>query len=194
MEMGEAATGRLSNVHRDIDRILIDRQQIARRIRELGIEIRRDLEGLDDDVEVVLIPILTGSIIFVADLIRELPQKIRISVVTSSSYVGKATKSSGDPQVSVPSDPVEGKHVLIIDDILDSGTTIRRVRSEIQRRSPRSVRCCVLLRKSILSALETPCEYIGFDTPDEFLVGYGLDYDGYYRNLPDIGVLKKEAL
>jgi hypoxanthine phosphoribosyltransferase len=86
------------------------------------------------------------------------------------------------------------KHVLIVDDILDSGSTIRLVRQEIERRQPLSVRACVLLRKTIPSALATPCEYVGFDIPDEFVVGYGLDYDHYYRNLPDIGTLKKEAM
>jgi hypoxanthine phosphoribosyltransferase len=84
--------------------------------------------------------------------------------------------------------------VLILDDILDSGRTLRLVREEISRRGPRSVRTCVLLRKQIRSALETPCEYVGFDIPDEFVVGYGLDYDNYYRNLPEVGTLKKEAM
>ncbi len=184
----------LRGVQQDIDRILIDRNRIAERIEDLAAEIRGDLDLLAEDVEVVLVPILTGSIIFLADLIRHLPQKIRIEVTTSSSYVGKATKSSGDPILGGLPDDLAGKHVLIVDDILDSGTTIRRVRREIERRRPRSVHACVLVRKMIASAIETPCEYIGFDIPDEFVVGYGLDYDGYYRNLPDIGVPKKEAL
>jgi len=85
-------------------------------------------------------------------------------------------------------------HVLIVDDILDSGRTITRIRSEIEARRPKSVRACVLLRKTIPSAMNTPCEYVGFDIPDAFVVGYGLDYDNYYRNLPDIGTLKQEVL
>jgi hypoxanthine phosphoribosyltransferase len=180
-------------VERDIEKILVGREQIARRVRELGDEISRDLEGLDDG-EVVLVPILIGSIIFVADLMRRLPQKIRISVITASSYPGKATTSQGvQIATSVPLD-LKGKHVLIVDDILDSGSTIRYIRDEMERRNPLSVRACVMLRKGIPSAMDTPCEYVGFDIADEFVVGYGLDYDNYYRNLPDIGTLKKEAL
>jgi len=194
LELTDAAAGTLPHVEHDIDRILIDRQRIARRVGEMAAEIRRDLEGLRGDVEIILVPILTGSIIFLADLIRHLPEKIRINVVTASSYAGKRTRTTGEPIVGGLPDDLENKHVLIVDDILDSGTTIRRIRSEIERFRPRTLRACVLLRKEIPSALETPCEYIGFEIPDEFVVGYGLDYDGYYRNLPDIGVLKKEAL
>ena len=94
----------------------------------------------------------------------------------------------------VKPETLAGKHVLIVDDILDSGTTIRRIRGEIEQCAPKEVKACVLLRKTIPSALQTPCEFVGFDIPDVFVVGYGLDYDDYYRNLPDIGVLKPEAL
>lgn len=149
---------------------------------------------LNDDGEIVLVPILTGSIIFVADLMRCLPNKIRIGVVTATSYPGKSTTSQGAALASELPDDLEGKHVLVVDDILDSGNTIRLVREEIARRNPLSVRVCVLLRKQRPVAMDTPCEYVGFDIPDEFVVGYGLDYDDYYRNLPDIGTLKREAM
>lgn len=192
--MPGALVGYTGCVRSDIDRILISSEQIAARIRELGEAICRDLDGLDDDAEIVLVPILTGSIIFVADLMRCLPHKIRIGVITASSYPGKSTTSKGAQITgSLPMD-LEGKHVLIVDDILDSGHTIRSVREEIMKRGPHSVRTCVLLRKQLPSAMETPCEYVGFDIPDAFVVGYGLDYDDYYRNLPDIGTLKKEAM
>lgn len=183
-------------MHADIERILISRERIASRIKEMGAAIRRDLDDLSRDGEIVLVPILTGSIIFVADLMRELPQKIRISVIAASSYPGKSTASKGAQIAgSLPETAdILGKHVLIVDDILDSGSTIRLVRRELERGQPRSVRACVLLRKTIDSALQTPCEYVGFDIPDEFVVGYGLDYDNYYRNLPDIGTLKQEAM
>jgi len=183
-------------VQGDIERVLIDRQRIAARIKELAAEIRRDLDDLSRDGEIVLVPILTGSIIFIADLMRELPQKVRISVVAVSSYPGKTTATKGAAIAgALPgANDLEGKHVLIIDDILDSGSTIRLVRQEIATRKPKSVRCCVLLRKKIPSALATPCEYVGFDIPDEFVVGYGLDYDNFYRNLPEIGTLKREAM
>lgn len=181
-------------MERDIDRILIDRNAIAGRIAELAQEIRRDLDGLEGDGEIVIVPILTGSIIFVADLMRCLPHKIRIGVVTATSYPGTATISQGATLAGELPDNLEGKHVLVVDDILDSGNTIRMVREQITRRNPRSVRVCVLLRKEREAAMNTPCEYVGFDIPDEFVVGYGLDYDDYYRNLPDIGTLKEEAM
>ncbi len=179
----------------DIERVLIDRHRIDQRIAELGQEIKRDLdEQLVDTTEIVLVPILTGSIIFLADLIRHLPQKIRISVVTATSYPGATTQSKGTQIAGALPDDLEGKHVLIVDDILDSGGTIRLIREEVSKRQPKSLRCCVLLRKMIPQALETPCEYIGFDIPNEFVVGVGLDYNNYYRNLPDICVLKKDVL
>lgn len=179
----------------DIERILIDRQRIAQRIREMGAMIRRDYQNVTDEAEIVLVPVLTGSIIFVADLMRELPNKVRINVIGASSYPGKATVSTGEVSLTgdLPDD-LAGKHVLIVDDILDSGRTMRTMREEIARKHPLSIRACVLLRKTVDSALATPCEYVGFDIPDEFVVGYGLDYDNYYRNLPDIGTLKKEAM
>jgi hypoxanthine phosphoribosyltransferase len=125
---------------------------------------------------------------------RCLPQKIRIGVIAASSYPGKSTSSKGVAIAGeLPAD-LEGKHVLVVDDVLDSGNTIRMVREEIASRRPRSLRTCVLLRKQTAAATATPCEYVGFDIPDEFVVGYGLDYDDYYRNLPDIGTLKKEAM
>lgn len=181
-------------VRSDIDMILISRDRIADRIIELGQEIGRDLDDLGEDNEIMLVPILTGSIIFVADLMRCLPQKMRIGVITATSYPGKSRVSKG-VQIAgaLPSD-LEGKHVLIVDDILDSGNTIRTVRAEIEKRHPASVRACVLLRKTIDSAMSTPCEYVGFDIPNAFVVGYGLDYDDYYRNLPDIGTLKEAAM
>ena len=180
-------------VQADIERILIDRERIRERVHELGEEISRDLDTLGDG-EIVLVPILTGSIIFVADLMRQLKQKVRIGVVTVSSYPGKSMESKGAALAGALPEEIEGKHLLIVDDILDSGKTIRLIRDVVQDRNPASVRTCVLLRKEIPAALATPCEYVGFDIPDEFVVGYGLDYDNYYRNLPDIGVLKQDAL
>jgi hypoxanthine phosphoribosyltransferase len=183
----------MRTVHADIARIIISREQIAQRIKELGAQLRTDLSRDAAAGEIVIVPILTGAIIFVADLMRELPLKMRTSVVTVSSYPGATTRTKG-AQIAgaIPTD-LAGKHVIIVDDILDSGGTIRLIREEVSKRSPASMRCCVLLRKKIPSAMQTPCEYVGFDIPDEFVVGYGLDYDNLYRNLPEIGVLKEEA-
>lgn len=184
----------LTSVRTDIDQVLISREEIHRRIRELGEEIARDLESLGPDAEIVLVPILTGSLIFIADLMRELPLKLQLSVVTVSSYPGKSTSAKKAAIIGALPDDLAGKDVVIVDDILDSGQTISLIRTELAQRGPRSLRSCVLLRKTIPSALKTPCEYIGFDIPDEFVVGYGLDYDHFYRNLPDVCTLKREVL
>ncbi len=178
----------------DLEKVLIDRERIAARIAELASQISRDLDDLPADGEIVLVSILTGSIIFVADLIRQLPQKLRIELVTVNSYPDKSTHTQGASLIGSPAIDVAGKHVLIVDDILDSGGTLQLIRKELQERNARSVRACVLLRKQRPSAMETPCEYVGFDIPDVFVVGYGLDYNNYYRNLPDIGTLRQEAM
>jgi hypoxanthine phosphoribosyltransferase len=189
------------DIERDIERVLIDRNVIAERVAELGRQIAADIceatrACADDDHtgEIVLVPILTGSIIFVADLIRSMPLKMRIRVVSVSSYPGSATTSQGAELASSLPDDLRGSHVLIVDDILDSGKTIRLVRSLIEQQQPASLRSCVLLRKTIPEAMATPCDYIGFDIPNEFVVGAGLDYNDYYRNWPDIVTLRPEAL
>jgi hypoxanthine phosphoribosyltransferase len=181
-------------VESDLEKVLIPRERIARRVAEMGRQIAADLARLSGDGEVVLVPIMTGSIIFVADLMRQLPHKLRIHVATITSYPGRATASQGAHLVGELPQDLGGRHVLIVDDILDSGRTIRLIRDEITRRRPSSIRACVLLRKTIPTAMGTPCEYVGFDIPDEFVVGYGLDYNNFYRNLPDVATLKKEAM
>jgi hypoxanthine phosphoribosyltransferase len=182
------------HVHADLDQILIDRERIAQRVSELADEISHDLRDLSDLDELVLVSVLTGSIIFLADLIRQLPQKLRIEVIAVESYPGRTTTSQGAKITGGLAGTIGGRHVLIVDDILDSGGTIRLIREELAQRGPKSVRSCVLLRKQRPSAMATPCDYIGFDIPDVFVVGYGLDYNNYYRNLPDIGTLKEAAL
>jgi len=172
----------------DIESVLISRDAIIKRVQELGKAITNDLGPTNGEREIVLVAVMTGSIIFVADLMRCLPMKIRIQLMTASSYIGKSTNSSGDPVLGKLPE-VEGKHVLLVDDILDSGKTLTRIRSKLELLKPMSIDTCVLLRKKIPSAMHVPCEYVGFDIEDEFVVGYGLDYDDYYRNLPDIGVI-----
>ena len=174
--------------------VLIDRDRIAARVEELAAQISRDLADVRVEGEIVLVPILTGSIIFVADLIRHLPHKIRIEVATVQSYYGEKKKVKQAKIIGALPTNVDGKHVLIVDDILDSGETIQLIRDELQRRNPKSIRACVLLRKQRPAAMQTPCEYVGFDIPDEFVVGYGLDYQSYYRNLPDVCTFKGDAL
>lgn len=174
-----------------VERVLIDRDRIAARVRELGASIAADLaRDATPGERVVLVPILTGSIVFVADLIRHMPLELSLGVVAVSSYAG-ATSTPGPAGIrgDVPTDLV-GRHVLIVDDILDSGRTLGLVRRLVEAQRPRSVRVCVLLAKPD-SARKEPVkvEYVGFEIPDVFVVGYGLDYDGFFRNRPEIGVL-----
>ncbi|MHB1157298.1 MAG: hypoxanthine phosphoribosyltransferase [Phycisphaerales bacterium] len=186
-----------------IDRVLLDRKTISHRVEELADEIARDFAPAPGNAnpadrsaqaELVLVPLLTGSIIFLADLVRQMPLMMRLRMLSISSYPGKATASQGVTiHPPLPTD-MTGKHVLIVDDILDSGRSITAVRQLIAQQNPASIKVCVLLRKQIPSALAVPADYIGFDIPDEFVVGYGLDYDGYYRNLPEVCTLKAEAI
>jgi len=187
-------------MHGDIERILIDRERIAARVHELGEQIARDLvaelgrEGSSPEASqrIVLVPVMVGSIIFLADLMRELPMKLSLGLVAVSSYPGQCLKSKGATiRGELPSD-LAGKHVLIIDDILDSGRTLGLVRSLIMEQKPASCRICVLLDKQTERAVNVRADYVGFTIPDAFVVGYGLDYAGHYRNLADIGVLRVE--
>jgi hypoxanthine phosphoribosyltransferase len=180
-------------VRNDIGKVLLTADQIARRVGELGRAISADFDAAGADEEIVILPVLTGSIVFVADLIRQIPRRVRISAVTVSSYPRTAQASRGATIVGALPDDLAGKHVLVVDDILDSGGTIRLIRDELRRRSAATVKVCVLLRKSTPAALAAACDYVGFDIPDEFVVGYGLDYDNYYRNLPDVAVLGKDG-
>jgi hypoxanthine phosphoribosyltransferase len=182
----------------DIERVMIDRDAIGRRLDELAAQIAADLDDVaaSDPCEITLVPILTGSIIFVSDLIRRLPLKMQIHLISVSSYPGTATTSQGarvEQALTRLPDSLAGRNVLLIDDILDSGHTLRLVTQELRQRGPASLHTCVLLRKGREAAMNTPVDYVAFDIPDEFIVGYGLDYDGYYRNLPDIVSLKRQV-
>jgi hypoxanthine phosphoribosyltransferase len=180
----------------EAERVLIDHARIAERVREMGAAIAADLQADCDRTgatHIVLIPILTGSIVFVADLIRRMPLRLSLGVVAVSSYPGRTVQSKGAAiRGELPPD-LGGKHVLIIDDVLDSGQTLGLVRRLVAEQRPASLRVCVLLRKQRARADDVPVEYVGFDIPDTFVVGYGLDYGGYYRNLPDIAVLRGPA-
>ena len=138
---------------------------------------------------------LTGALVLTADLIREMPMRLSLRVVAVSSYPGTSITSKGAKiEGELPKD-LSGKHVLIIDDILDSGQTIGLVKELIERQKPASLRTCVLLRKpESVRARHVDVEYVGFDIPNEFVVGYGLDFGGYYRNYPQIATLRPEAI
>lgn len=176
--------------HEDIP-VLIGAGKIAARVSELAEELERNLAELEG--EVTLVPVMTGSMLFVSDLIRELKIPMRIEPVTVQSYPGTATRSRGARlQTPIP-EVLRNTHVVIVDDILDSGGTLSVLRKLLGAVEPRSVRACVLLKKSVTRSHDVECEHFGFEIPDEFVVGYGLDYDGFHRNLPYIGSLKDLA-
>ncbi|MBL8990926.1 MAG: hypoxanthine phosphoribosyltransferase [Phycisphaerae bacterium] len=182
-----------------IQRVLIRREQIAQRVADLGREITAALEHERLDLEragqtpgpLVLVPVLTGALVFVADLIRHMPVSMSIRPVTLSSYPGKATSSQGvTVQSGLPTD-LKGARVLVVDDILDSGRTLGLLRRVIAAQHPQSLRLAVLLNKTKAGGRdeEVAVEHFGFRIDDEFVVGYGLDFDGLYRNTPDIVTL-----
>ncbi|MCH2160448.1 MAG: hypoxanthine phosphoribosyltransferase [Phycisphaerales bacterium] len=179
----------------DVEEILIETETIAKRVEALAAEIGHDLARLQDkDESLVIVPILTGSLVFVADLVRCMPQKMRIGVTSVTSYPGKSTESIGASLVGDLPEDLEGRHVLIVDDIFDTGRTVSLLRDLIKARNPASIRVCVLLRKLDRVEVEVQPDYVGFDIPDHFVVGYGLDFDGHYRNLPYIGTLAPHAI
>ncbi len=173
----------------DIKDILIDRYTIEARVYKIAQQIAADFA----DREFILMPLLTGSIIFVADLVRHLPVRMRIDVMAVSSYPGRATTNQGTRVLYPNTFNVKGKSVLVIDDILDSGRTLRSVHELLKEQGAADVKTCALLQKKLAKPPVVQADYVGFEIPDEFVVGYGLDYDGYYRNLPDIGVLHKRV-
>jgi hypoxanthine phosphoribosyltransferase len=181
-------------MHRDIERILISRQRIAERVRELARAIIVDHEALGVGAEITIVPILTGAMIFCGDLIREMPIAMKIGLMTVSSYPGRSVSTQGAQVIQRQIGNVKDRHVLVLDDILDSGSTMRLVVPTLRELGASSVRSCVLLRKDRPAAREVSVDYVGFEIPDEFVVGYGLDYDDYYRNVPDIVTLKRSLL
>jgi len=174
----------------DIDRVLYHESTILRRLDELAARITADYR----DRELTVVAILNGSFIFMADLLRRVPLPLQLDSWSVSSYDG--TKTSGTIQFrQTQIADVRGRHVLLLDDILDSGLTLHAIRDRMERESgAASVRSCVLLRKMVPRTCPVEADYVGFDIPDEFVVGYGLDYNERYRNLPFIGILTGEAI
>jgi hypoxanthine phosphoribosyltransferase len=174
----------------DVERILFHEQTILSRLDEMARAITENYAGQ----ELTVVAVLNGSLIFAADLLRRIPLPLKLECLSVSSYHG-GTESSGTvtfDQVGMPD--VKDRHVLVIDDILDSGRTLhaicQRIRSELQ---PKSVRVCVLLSKRCVRAEKLEADFVGFHIDDEFVIGYGLDFAEHYRNLPFVGVLKREV-
>jgi hypoxanthine phosphoribosyltransferase len=179
----------LRNLRADIDSVLIDEATLQARIQEIADHIDSDYNDIED---FLLICVLKGGYMFLADLSRALKRPHEIDFMGISSY-GSGTKSSGAVQIIMDlKQPIAGRHVLIVEDIIDSGRTLDYMRRNLLARSPASLRICSLLNKPSRRELDVHVEYIGFDIPDEFVVGYGLDFGELYRNLPFIAVLKPE--
>jgi hypoxanthine phosphoribosyltransferase len=176
----------LHPAHADLDSILVTEESIKRRIRKLGT----DVAAAYGDEEITVVSIINGAILFTADLVRAIANPIRLDCIRISSYRNE-TKSLGKPQLfhSLTLD-VANRHVLLIDDILDTGKTLSMVVGLIQKQSPASVKTCVLLDKKGRREVAFEADFVGFQIPDKFVVGYGLDFAERYRNLPCIGVLK----
>ena len=171
-----------------IDKILISEEQIKRRTKELAEQISRDYE----DKDLVLICVLKGGVVFLVDLMRQLTIPHAIDFMATSSY-GASTQSSGVVRILKDLDnPIHGRDVLIVDDIIDSGRTVDYLVRILNERGPASLRLCTLLNKPDRREVEVHLDYIGFDIPNEFVIGYGMDFAENYRNLPFIGVLKPE--
>ena len=163
--------------------VLISSKQIETRIKELGIQIANDYAGK----ELTVIGVLNGCFVFFADLTRQINLPIICDFLGLSSY-GSATKSSGVVAITKDlSNPVEDRHILIVEDIIDTGLTMAYLLENLQTRKPASIKICSLLSKPSRRKIPTDIDYLGFTIEDKFVVGYGLDYDGVYRNLPYIG-------
>jgi hypoxanthine phosphoribosyltransferase len=173
----------------DIDKILITSEQIQARILELGAQITQEYTAQGD---LLLVGVLKGCVMFMVDLARAIPIPLALDFIATSSY-GHSTESSGVVRLLKDLDTdIAGRHVLIVEDIIDSGLTLEYLRGQLLRRNPASLRICALLNKPERRITTVPVDYQGFDIPNEFVVGYGLDYADRYRNLPYIGVLKQE--
>lgn len=176
-----------NELYRDLERVLITRDEIAKKVRELGEQITRDYAGKKP----VLVCVLKGASIFFADLVREIALPLTLDFMAISSY-GSATKTSGVVRILKDLDhDIVGKDVIIVEDIVDSGITLSYLTKILKQRGASTLRIATLLDKPARRKVEDlTVDYMCFDIPDAFVVGYGLDYDQTYRNLPDIGVLR----
>ena len=173
-------------MHKDIKQVLFNEEEIRQRVKELGEQITNDYAGQ----QLVVVSLLKGAVYFTAELTKNIDLPVRLDFMISSSY-GNDTVSAGSINVIKDLDEkIAGKHVLIVDDIIDTGLTLEKISKLLEMRNPLSVKTAVLLDKGAKRVNEMNADYVGFAIPDEFVVGYGLDFAGDYRNLPIIGILK----
>ena len=173
-------------MHQDIERVLISEQELAARIAELGKQVAADYADKDP----IFLGILKGVVMFFSDMIRATPIQCQIDFMAVSSYGGGTSTSGKVKMLKDVSVDLRGRHVVILEDILDSGMTLSYLKGLLQGRNPASIRIATLLDKPSRRKVDLVADYVGFEVPDEFVVGYGLDYDEQYRNLPFVGVLK----
>lgn len=177
------------NMKEDVLRVLLSEDEIREKVRELGGKITADYKNSN----LMLLTVLKGAVVFLADLMRQIDVPAEIDFMVVSSY-GSGVKSSGVVKIVKDLDvPLAGKDILIVEDILDSGLTLSYIKELLESRGPRSIRIATLLDKPSRRKVDLQADYIGFSVPDEFVIGYGLDYDEKYRNLPYIGILKPEV-
>jgi hypoxanthine phosphoribosyltransferase len=173
-----------------VQKILIDERTLRARVAEMGGEISADYEGKD----ILLVGVLKGAVFFMADLMRHLSIPCEVDFMAISSY-GASTDSSGVVRILKDLDiNIEGRHVLVVEDIIDSGLTLSYLVRTLEARGPASLEICALLTKPERREIKVPVRYTGFEIPNEFVIGYGLDYAERYRNLPYVGVLDPEIL
>ena len=173
----------------DIEKILINDTELKEKVIELGKNISDDYKGLSP----VFITVLRGSIIFLCDLIREVKIPISLDFLSVSSYSGQ-THTGVVRIIKDLDENIENRHVVLIEDIIDTGLTLNYIVGMLRDRKPASIKVCALLDKKVRRIIDIPIDYKGFEIPDEFVVGYGMDYNQQYRNLPFIGILKEEIL
>jgi hypoxanthine phosphoribosyltransferase len=179
-----------TELERAVTEILIDKEALQRRIAELGEEISADYAGRD----LLLVGVLKGAVFFMADLMRNLSVPCEIDFMAISSY-GAATDSSGVVRILKDLDiNIEGRHVLVVEDIIDSGLTLSYLLRNLESREPASLEICALLTKPDRREIDVPVRYVGFEIPNEFVIGYGLDFAERYRNLPYVGVLHADLM
>lgn len=179
----------MKTMKNDVKEILFTEEELAKKVEELGKTISKDYEG----EELTVIGILKGSNIFMGDLIRKIDIPLYIDFMVVSSY-GQSTESSGVVKVLKDLEySIEGKNILIVEDIIDTGLTLDYLKENLLRRKPKSLRICALLDKPARRKADLKVDYIGFEIPDQFIVGYGIDYAEKYRNLPYVAVLKEEV-
>ncbi len=185
-----APLAREANLFQDVAEVLITEEQVRAKVAELGARVSADYAGRP----LTLVSVLKGSLPFMADLMRATRIPLQIDLMEVSSYGGTATDSSGLVRILKDlSASIEGKDVLIVEDIIDTGLTLNYLMRYLRGKNPRSIRICALLDKPARRLVDLHLDYVGFTIPDRFVVGYGLDYGELYRNLPFIGVLKPEV-